>query len=49
MITLVNKYFGLKEKSDENYTDVSGDNWYVQETAKAKYYGFFSSQIFKGL
>ncbi|MCT4595786.1 MAG: chitobiase/beta-hexosaminidase C-terminal domain-containing protein, partial [Anaeromicrobium sp.] len=40
MITLVNKYFGLKEKADRNFTDVSNEKWYAGETSKAKYYGY---------
>lgn len=40
LITLINRYFGLKEKSNSNYKDVSNGAWYVGETAKAKYYGY---------
>ncbi|QZY54103.1 S-layer homology domain-containing protein [Crassaminicella profunda] len=40
LITLVNKYFGLKEEDNQNFEDVEGKEWYANETAKAKYYGY---------
>ncbi|QZY55772.1 S-layer homology domain-containing protein [Crassaminicella profunda] len=40
LITLVNKYFGLKEEGKQNFGDVLGEEWYAGETAKAKYYGY---------
>ncbi|TCO69050.1 fibronectin type III domain-containing protein [Marinisporobacter balticus] len=40
LITLVNKYFGLKEEANQNFEDVLGSEWYAGETAKAEYYGY---------
>lgn len=40
MISLINRYFGLKEESDTNFIDVSNKKWYAKDTAKAKYYDY---------
>ncbi len=40
LITLVNHYFGLKEEGNKNFEDIAGKEWYAEETAKAKYYGY---------
>ncbi|MBF8984917.1 S-layer homology domain-containing protein, partial [Lutibacter sp. B2] len=40
LIRLVNQYFGFKEEGNQNFRDVSGTEWYAQETAKAKYYSY---------
>lgn len=40
LITLINRYFGLKEESDSNFEDVSEKEWYSDDAAKAKYYEY---------
>lgn len=30
LITVINRYFGLKEKEESNFEDVSNKEWYMQ-------------------
>jgi hypothetical protein len=40
LISVINRYFGLKNKSNDNYNDINEKAWYAEDTAKAKYYDY---------
>jgi hypothetical protein len=40
LISVINRYFGLKNKSNDNYNDINEKAWYAEDTAKAKYYHY---------
>ena len=40
LISLINRYFGLKNKSLDNYRDIDDEKWYAEDTARAKYYNY---------
>ncbi|MFE4710685.1 S-layer homology domain-containing protein [Paenibacillus sp. NPDC056722] len=40
--SIVNKVFGFKEQSQNDFTDVSSDKWYYSEIGKAKSAGYIS-------
>ncbi len=48
LITLINRYFGLSKKSEENYEDISEDLWYADETSTAMYYGYMDGSLVNG-
>lgn len=48
LVTIINRCFGLAKSDKNEYADISGDEWYISESAKAKYYGYVKGKEFEG-
>ncbi len=48
LITMVNRMFGLTKTRNNDYTDLTGDEWFCNEAGKAAYYQYWEKKDFNG-